>query len=36
MNAGFLILGSISKPCAERLKKQLPNPIMNRLIPKGL
>ena len=36
MNAGFLILGSIAKPCAERLKRNLANPIMNVLIPKGL
>lgn len=36
MNAGFLIMGSISKFCAERLKRNLANPIMNVLIPKGL
>lgn len=36
MNAGYLILGAISQACSERLKKNLPNPIMNKLIPKGL
>lgn len=36
MNAGFLILASISQACSDRLKRNLANPIMNKLIPKGL
>lgn len=36
MNTGYLVLGSMSEGCAERVRKHLPNPIMNTLIPKGL
>lgn len=36
MNTGFLILGSMSEGCSDRVRRHLPNPIMNVLIPKGL
>lgn len=36
MNTGFLVLGSMSEGCSEKIKRNLPNPIMNTLIPKGL
>jgi hypothetical protein len=36
MNTGFLVLGSMSEGCSEKVKRNLPNPIMNTLIPKGL
>lgn len=36
MNTGFLVLAGCSEGCFDRLKKNLPNPIMNILIPKGL
>jgi hypothetical protein len=36
MNTGFLILGAISEGCADKLKKNLQNPVMNQLIPLGL
>jgi len=36
MNTGFLVLGSACEGCAEKVKRNLPNPIMNVLIPKGL
>jgi vesicle coat complex subunit len=36
MNTGYLVLGAISEGCAEKIKKNLQNPIMNVLIPKGL
>lgn len=36
MNTGYLVLGSMSEGCSERVKRNLPNPIMNILIPKGL
>lgn len=35
-NTGFLILGSMSEGCSDKMKKNLQNPIMNVLIPKGL
>lgn len=35
-NTGFLILGSMSEGCNDKLKKNLQNPVMNVLIPKGL
>jgi hypothetical protein len=35
-NTGFLLLGSMAQGCSERLKKNLQNPVMNVLIPKGL
>ena len=35
-NTGFLLLGGMAEGCAEKLKKNLQNPIMNVLIPKGL
>lgn len=36
MNTGFLLLGSMAEGCSDRLKKNLQNPVMNVLIPKGL
>lgn len=36
MNTGFLVLGATCEGCAEKVKKNLSNPIMNVLIPKGL
>jgi hypothetical protein len=36
MNTGYLILGSMSEGCSDKVKKNLPNPIMNTMIPKGL
>lgn len=35
-NTGYLLLGSMAEGCSERLKKNLQNPVMNVLIPKGL
>ena len=35
-NTGFLILGSMSEGCSEKLKKNLENPVMSVLIPRGL
>lgn len=35
-NTGFLILGAMCEGCSDKLKKNLSNPIMNVLIPKGL
>lgn len=36
INTGYLVLGAICEGCAEKIKKNLQNPIMNVLIPKGL
>jgi hypothetical protein len=36
INTGFLVLGAICEGCAEKVKKNLQNPIMNVLIPRGL
>lgn len=36
INTGFLVLGAICEGCAEKIKKNLQNPIMNVLIPRGL
>ena len=35
-NTGFLVLAGMAEGCSERLKKNLANPVMNVLIPKGL
>ena len=35
-NTGFLVLSGMAEGCSERLKKNLQNPVMNVLIPKGL
>lgn len=35
-NTGFLILGSMAEGCSDKLKKNLQNPVMNVLIPRGL
>ena len=35
-NTGFLILSATTEGCGDRVKKNLQNPIMNVLIPKGL
>ena len=36
MNTGFLVIGATCEGCAEKVKKNLSNPIMNVLMPKGL
>jgi hypothetical protein len=36
INTGFLVLGAICEGCADKVKKNLQNPIMNVLIPRGL
>ena len=36
MNAGFLILASITEGLQDLVRRNLKNPIMNVLIPKGL
>lgn len=36
INTGFLVLGATCEGCAEKVKKNLQNPIMNVLIPRGL
>lgn len=35
-HTGFLVLSATTEGCADRVKKNLQNPIMNVLIPKGL
>ena len=35
-NTGFLVLGAACEGCAEKVKRNLANPIMNILVPKGL
>jgi len=36
MNAGFLILAAITEGLQDQVRKNLSNPIMNSLIPRGL
>ena len=35
-NTGFLVLSATTEGCADRVRKNLQNPIMNTLIPRGL
>lgn len=35
-NTGFLVLAAMTEGCRDRMKKNLQNPIMNVLIPKGV